>query len=100
MKNISTKLTDIRHLKISDTWKVQLTITIKFVSFKDNDEEHIMHAKNDNVEIMINEKADKVPEVLFQPLLSRYQIRLETSSSDFIFDCIHLYYKCQKINFR
>ena len=37
----------------------------------------------------------------FQSLLSRYQIRLETSMmvSDFVFDCVHLlYYKCHKIN--
>ena len=48
---------------------------------------------------MINDKADKVTEELFQSLLFRYQVRLETSmgGSDFIFDCVHLLrYKCHK----
>ena len=51
---------------------------------------------------MINDKVDKVIEKLFESLLDRYQIGLETSirGSDFIFDCIHwLYYECHKINF-
>ena len=56
-----------------------------------------MHSKSDNIEIIIN-KADEIIE-LFQSLLSRYQIGLETSmkGSDFVFDCVNsLYYKCQK----
>ena len=36
-------------LKQSDTWKIQLTITINFISSKgDNDEDHVMHSKSDN----------------------------------------------------
>ena len=39
-----------------------------------------MYSKNDNLEIMINDKADEVIEKkFFQSLLSRYQIGLETS---------------------
>ena len=62
-----------------------------------------MHSKSDNIEIMINEKADKVSEKRFESLLNRYHIGLETSMrrSDFIFDCVHLlYHKCHKINFK
>ena len=62
-----------------------------------------MHSKSDNIEIMINDKADEVMEEFFQSLLSRYQIRLEISmkGSDFIFDCVHLfYYKRHKISFK
>ena len=49
-----------------------------------------MHSKNDNIEIMTNDKADEVIDELFESLLSRYQIRLETSTtgSNFIFDCL------------
>ena len=68
---------------------------------KDADEERVMHSKSDNIELMINDKADEVIEQLFQSLLLRYQIGLETStkSSEFVFDCVHLlYYKCHKIN--
>ena len=70
---------------------------------KDNDEEHVMHSKNNNIKIMINDKEDEVTEELFQSLMSRYQFGLETSmnDSDFMFDCVHLLYsKCHKINFK
>ena len=46
------------------------------MSSKDNDEEHVMLSKSDNIEIMINDQADEVMEVLFQSLLSRCQIEL------------------------
>ena len=62
-----------------------------------------MNSKNDNTEIMINDKADEVMEEFFQSLLSRYQIRSETSmkGSNFLGDCVHLlYWKCHKINFK
>ena len=39
-------------------WKIQLTIAIDFISSKDNDEEHIMHSKSDDKEIMINDKVE------------------------------------------
>ena len=35
----------------SDTWKIQLTIAITFISSISNDEEHVMHSKSDNIEI-------------------------------------------------
>ena len=61
------------------------------MSFKDNDEDRVMHSKSDNIEIVINDEADKIIEKLFLSLLSTYQIGLETSmkGSDFIFDCVH-----------
>ena len=60
-----------------------------------------MHSESDNKEIMIYDKADNVTKELFESLLYRYQIGLETSmkSSDFIFDCLSLlYYKYHRIN--
>ena len=50
---------------------------------------------------MIHNKADEVIEEIFLSLLSRCQIRIETSteSSGFAFDCVHiLHYKYHKIN--
>ena len=39
----------VNDLKQSDTWKIQLTITINFISSKgDNDQDHVMHSKSDN----------------------------------------------------
>ena len=55
----------INNLKKSDTRKIQLTIAINFISSKDNDGERVMHSKNDNIEIMINDKADEVTEKFF-----------------------------------
>ena len=44
-------------------WRIQLIITINFISSKDNnDEEHMMHSKGDNKEIIINDKAHEVVE--------------------------------------
>ena len=60
-----------------------------------------MHPKSDNIEIMINHKADEAIEEIFQSLRSRYQIGLEIlmKRSKVVFDCVRLlYYKCQKIN--
>ena len=47
-------------------WKIQLTIAINFVSYKDdNDEERLMYSKSDNLQIMINDDADEVIKELF-----------------------------------
>ena len=37
-----------------------------------------MHSKSDNIEILINDQGDEVIKELFQSLLSRYLIELET----------------------
>ena len=50
----------INNLEKSDTWKNQLTIAINIVSFKNTDEECVMHSKIDNIEIMICNKEDEV----------------------------------------
>ena len=63
----------INNLKISDRWKIQLTIAINLISFKDKDEERLIHPKSDNKEIEINYKADEVIEKLFKLFLKRYQ---------------------------
>ena len=44
----------INDLKQSDTWKIQLTIS------EDNDEEHVVHSKSDNMKIVISDEADEV----------------------------------------
>ena len=62
-----------------------------------------MHSKSDNIEIMNNDKADKIIDKLFQSLFSRYKIRFVTAmrGSNFMCDCVDLsYYKCYKISFK
>ena len=60
----------INDIKKSDAWKIQLTIATNFISSKDNDEEHVMHPKSDNVEIMINDQAGEVFENFFESVTS------------------------------
>ena len=93
----------IINLQKSDTWKIHLTIAMNFISSKDVNEEHVMHLKSDNIEFTLYDNANAVFNELFESLLSRCQIGLETSmrGGDFIFDSVQLlYYKCQKINFK
>ena len=58
--------------------KVQITIAIKFISYRDIDVQRKMYSKSDNIEVMVYDKADEVIEEIFESFLSRYQIRLET----------------------
>ena len=59
-----------------------------------------MHSKSDNIEIMINDKADKVIKGFFDSLKNRNQNNLESmKGSELVFHYVHLlYYKCHKIN--
>ena len=59
--------------KTQDKWKIQLTMTINFISFKDSDETGTMHTKSDKIEIMIGSETDEIFEELFNSLLRRYQ---------------------------
>ena len=78
----------------------QLTGAINFISSKDNDEEHVMHSKSDNKEIINNDEADEFVKDFFKSLKNRYQNNLGTmKGSEFVFNYVHLlYYKCHKIN--
>ena len=68
----------INDLKQYDTWKIQLIITINFISSKDdNDEERVMHSKSDNIEIMISDEVGEVIKKLFDSLKNRYQNNLQ-----------------------
>ena len=68
----------INNLKISDTWKIQLTIANNFISSIADDEERLMHSKNDNIEIMMNDEAYEVIKKLFVSLKNKYQNNLES----------------------
>ena len=59
-----------------------------------------MHSKNDNIEIMINDKADEVVKELFDLLKNRYQNNLESMKcNEFPFDYVQLlYYKYHEID--
>ena len=67
-------------------------IAIDFITSKSNDEEHVIHWKSYNTEIMTYDKTDEVVKELCESLFYRYQIELEASmkGSDFIFDRVNL----------
>ena len=62
----------MNNFKKSDTWKIQI-ITINFISSMDDDEQHVIHSKSDNIEIMMNDVADEVLTQLSDSLKNRYQ---------------------------
>ena len=100
IKNLFDLKDIIHNLKNSDMWRIQLTIANNFICSIDNDEEHVMHSRSDNIEIMINDEADEVIKELIDSLKNRYQNNLESvKGSEFVLDYVHLlYYKCHKIN--
>ena len=77
-------------LQNSNTWKIQLTIAINFVSLKDAEEERVMHSKSENIKVTSYNDANKVVDELFDSPRLRHQDNLETSmrGSDFIFDSV------------
>ena len=57
-----------RHHKYCEkpaTWKTQLTIANNFISSIDNDKDHAIPSKSDNIEITITDEADKVIKNVF-----------------------------------
>ena len=55
-------------------WKIQLTMTINFISSKpDSDEICTMHTKSDNMELMMGSETDEINKGLFEALLERYK---------------------------
>ena len=72
----------ITDLLKSGTWEIQLKTAINFISCKGSDEEQVIHLKSDNIEVMANDNANEVIREIFESLLSRYQIGLETSMNE------------------
>ena len=58
-------------------WKIQLTMLINFMSYKDSEETPTLHTKNHNVEIMMGNETDEIIKEVFESLLQRYQEGLE-----------------------
>ena len=84
--------------KTQSEWKIQLTIAINFISSNlDSGETRIMHAKSDNVEIMMSSEAEEIIDDLFESLLQRYQEGLQSMrGSEFTFDGVNaLYYEVE-----
>ena len=82
--------------KTQSELKIQLIMTINFISSKDSDEIRTMHTKSNNVEILIGNEINETIEEVYEPLAQRYQEGLEErmKGNEFIFDSVDaLYYK-------
>ena len=80
-------------------WKIQLTMSINFIFSKGSHESRNMHAKSENIKIMMRSEVDDIIDELFESPLQKYQDGLEESmkGSNFIFDSVDLlYYHLQK----
>ena len=54
-----------------DTWKIQLTMIINFISSKDTDEDCLMHSKVDDIEVTTYDGPKEIIDDFFESLLSR-----------------------------
>ena len=82
-------------------WKIQLTMSINFISSEDCNETHNIHTKSDNIENVMGSETNDIIEKLCKSVLQKYQEGLEESmrGSKFIFDSVDLlYYNWQKIS--
>ena len=50
-------------------WKIQLTMSINFISHKDSNETRTMHTKSDNIEIMMSSETNEIIEEFYKSLL-------------------------------
>ena len=92
LNKIRSYLIGIINLKKSDTWKIQQTIAINFISSIGNDKKHVLHWKSDTIEIMV--KQMKSMKELLDWFKNRYNNLESIKSSKFAFDYVHLlYYK-------
>ena len=54
-----------------DTWKIQLTMIINFISSKDTDEDCLMRSKVDDIEVTTYDDPKEIIEDVFESLPSR-----------------------------
>ena len=74
-------------------WKIQLTIAVNFISSIDNHEEHVVHSKIENIEIMIDDELGEVTKKFFKSLKNWNQNNLKSmKGSKFAFDYVRLLY--------
>ena len=80
----------------SGKWEKHLIIKMNFMSTTGSVKYRQMHSKGNNSEIMTGFNTDKINEEIFESVVQRYQIGLETSikGNNFVFDNVHrLHYK-------
>ena len=78
LHEIKPHLADIinKH-KNKDEWKIQISMSLNFVSSKDSNEVRTMYTKSDNVDVLISNTTDDIIKQPFECTLKRYQYGLE-----------------------
>ena len=67
----------ITYHKTRREWKIQLTMSINFISFKDSDEIRTLHAKSNNIKIVMGNKTDEIIDnflSLFYKIIKNIQV--------------------------
>ena len=84
----------MRYIINFETWTIQLTIAINFISSKVAEEQRIMHSRSNNVKLTSYNDADEVVDELFLVTSFKIPRNLETSmrGSDFIYDLVQMMY--------
>ena len=59
--------------KTEGEWKIQLTMSINFISSKDSDEICNLHTRSNNIEIMMVNETDEIIDEIFEYFLQNYQ---------------------------
>ena len=65
-------------------WKIQLTMQINFIPYKDSEETRTMYTNSHNIEIMMRKETDEIIEKLREFLLQNYQKDLEESIKNLV----------------
>ena len=88
---LSDMMTDY---KTQGEWKIQLTLSINFISSNGSDETRNLRSKSDNIEVMMGYETDEIIDEFYEPFSQNYQKDLEESlrGSEFIFDSVDLLY--------
>ena len=60
----------------SSEWKIQLTMEIDFIPFKDFDDYRTMHTESNNVEIVMDSETDEIIEDLFESFFAKISRRV------------------------
>ena len=104
LNKIKPYLSDMtNYFKTQGEWKIELTMTIDFMSFEDSKDsnETSLHIKRNNIETMVGNETNEIIEELFDSLLQRHQEGLEESMrrSNLFYDGVDLLYnKLHKIS--
>ena len=81
-------------------WKIQLTMRINFISFKDSNETCTMYTKSGNIEIMMGNETDDIIEELRKSLLQSLKKIKKEQWKETPDSIVLLYYHLQKIGLK